>query len=152
MHCEEEIGWSESLGKSTIISLILMELDCRENVGACYRLAFQFGIKTLYCMNCVSPGRTNTYKSERHLNIVPVSCLQEVDFVGKKILLETGGGENSLPSSPQSILLGVANERRGASADQREWFDSVFSLKAPVRNSYNVSHALAVGLYELVYH
>lgn len=57
-------------------------------------------------------------------------------YLFPKYLLETDG-EKILKVIAPSFLLAVGNESFGASAEQRTYFDSIFSLDAPSQRSYN---------------
>jgi tRNA G18 (ribose-2'-O)-methylase SpoU len=133
------------------IDLLLIKVKYRDNVGLIYRLAYQFNIRNIYTYESAPNGKTDTYKTERH---IPIHKIDSLEFLRKypfpKYLLETGGKAISKVHS-SSFLLAVANESFGASTEQKAYFDAIFSLTAPNRESYNVSHALAIGLYILEY-
>lgn len=135
------------------IDLLLIEIKYAENVGLLYRLAFQFNIRTIYTYKCASSAKTNTYKTEKHITIVEVDSLEFLkQYPNPKYLLETGGTVLKKESiKDPTFLLAVANESVGASEEQKKHFDYIFSLDAPRQPSYNVSHALAIGLYLITY-
>lgn len=140
--------------------VLLCRLKCKENVGAIYRLAFQYGVTKIYSYDSVSPGKTNTYKTERH---IPVEKVESLDFLGKiqytKIALETDSRyieDSNAKLSNSKIrhidhLIAVFNESMGCSESEKNFFDIIYSLKAPNRESYNVSHALAIALHWIEY-
>lgn len=134
-----------------MIDLLLIEVKYPENVGLIYRLAYQFNIRSIYTFRCAKSGKTNTYRTEKHM---PIYEKDSLDFLKSypfpKYLLETNGEKISKVIAP-SFLLAVANESFGTSAEQQAYFDNIFSLDAPTQKSYNVSHALAIGLYILTY-
>lgn len=135
------------------IDLLLIEIKYPANVGSIYRLAFQFNIRAIYTFNCAKSNRTNTYKTEKH---IPISAVDSLDFLNEyphpKYLLETGGTMICKETVKQpEFLLAVANESHGASDEQKKYFDQILSLDAPRQPSYNVSHALAIGLYSITY-
>ncbi len=133
------------------IDLLLIEVKYPENVGLIYRLAYQFNIRSIYTFKCSKSGKTNTYKTEKH---IPIYEKDSLDFLKSypfpKYLLETDGEKMPKIIAP-SFLLAVGNESFGVPVEQRVYFDGIFSLDAPNQRSYNVSHALAIGLYVLTY-
>ena len=136
-----------------IIDLLLIEVKYPENVGSIYRLAFQFNIRTIYLYQSAESNRANTYKTERHIPIIKIDSLEFLTtYPHPKYLLETGESVLTKESiSDPVFLIAVANESYGASDEQKQYFDQIFSLNAPRRPSYNVSHALAIGLYQIIY-
>ena len=137
------------------MEICLIRLKTPENVGACFRLAMQFNATKIYMLKCVKAGRTNTYKAECHIPIIEINSLDEIDdseLKDQKILLETGG-QTRRPWSllSREYLIAVANEGHGASKEEIKFFDYIYTLNAPNLESYNVSHALAIGLYNLQY-
>ena len=144
------------------VDLLLIRLKTPENVGACYRLANQFGVKKIYNYKCREAGRTNTSKAETK---IPIEYIDSLDFLAHypnpKYILETGGQSILVPllfqSTSARYLLAVANEGGGANKDELKLFTRIFTLPAPNTVlhekliSYNVSHALAIGLFLLEY-
>jgi len=144
------------------VDLLLIRLKTPENVGACYRLANQFGVKKIYNYKCREAGRTNTSKTETK---IPIEYIESLDFLHNyphsKYILETNGTSILLPLQCKTIdsrfLLAVAHEGKGANKEELKLFTRIFTLPAPniVMHekliSYNVSHALAIGLFLLEY-
>lgn len=134
--------------------LLLNRIKFKENVGAIYRLAFQFDIKKIYLRNCAEPGRTNTYKTERHIEIEHVPDLKFLkEYAGGKIAFETSGDPVwpwITPKYEQNVLVAFGNESRGFSKEELKYFDNIISLEAPCQASFNVSHAAAIALYMLM--
>lgn len=137
------------------VDLLLIRLKFSENVGSAYRLALQFNIRTIFSYECAKPGYTNTVKAERHIPITKVDDLMFLkEYPHEKILLEMGGEvlrSVCRPGGPayKPYLIAVANEGHGATEEECSFFDSIYTLDAPYLLSYNVTHALAIGLYKL---
>ncbi|OGB97650.1 hypothetical protein A3F06_03925 [candidate division TM6 bacterium RIFCSPHIGHO2_12_FULL_36_22] len=135
------------------IDLLLINVKFPENVGMIYRLAIQFNVRHIYRYNCSVPGKTNTYKTEKH---IPITDVLSLDFLKNyphpKYLLETGG--QILKKKPDNVshyLLAVGNESYGVADEDKVYFDEIYTLQAPRLISYNVSAALAIGLYYFTY-
>lgn len=127
--------------------LLLCRIETKENVGSIYRLAYQFGITKIYSYLSAAPGKTNTYKTERHSPIEIITSLNFLkDYDLPKIALEMGSSTNHFKFN-QEYLLAVGNESHGFEESELSLFDTVVTLKGIVRDSYNVSHALAIALY-----
>jgi tRNA G18 (ribose-2'-O)-methylase SpoU len=136
-----------------MIDLLLINIETPENVGLIYRLAFQFNIRHIYIYKCSKSGKTNTYKTERHIPIKEVESLDFLnDYINPKYLLETGGSIlNNKVILADDFLIAIANESHGATDKYKSYFDNILTLNAPNQKSYNVSHALAIGLYLVTY-
>lgn len=134
-----------------IKSVVLCRINCRENVGSIFRLCYQFGIQKIYSYKSVRPGKTDTYKAERHIEIEHVDSLDFLEELEcKKIALETNGCDSEYLKNSfikNSFILGIGNESHGFTEEELDYFDITVSLNSCVRDSYNVSHALAIGLY-----
>lgn len=136
------------------LEILLCRIKSKENVGSIYRLAHQFDCKRIYIYQCAQPGRTNTYKAERH---IPIEQVESLDFlnelVSTTVALETGGiiGNLRILAPFDSLLIAVGNESHGFTKDELEYFDHIYSLNSKLHSSYNVSHALAIGLYNIYF-
>lgn len=132
------------------LHLLLYKIKTGANVGSIYRLAHQFDCKKIYTYECALPGKTNTYKIDRHVPIVNVNTLDFLNEIDAyKIAFETGGSEK-IPCAIKDnvpVLIAIGNESEGFDQDDLTYFDSIYTLKAVKHSSYNVSHALAIGLY-----
>jgi|GEM_PF-2892247 len=142
--------------------LLLIRLKTPANIGACFRLAMQYGITKIYMYKCPKAGRTNTTQTQRH---IPVVDIDNLDFVFNypygTYLLETDGTDITIPVACQTLndkfLIAVANESHGATTAERKLFGRTLTIPAPntIVNdhliSYNVSHAVAIGLFLFEY-
>lgn len=145
------------------VELLLIRLKTPENIGSIYRLAMQYKIKKIYkykCINILTKGllRTDVFNGQKH---IPTQEIDSLDFLKTylypKYILETNGESIINKKSDDKFLLAVAHEGRGATKKELQLFDSVLTIPAPNCElnehliSYNVSHALAIGMYSLNY-
>ena len=140
--------------------LLLYNIKCKENVGSIYRLAMQYGIDVIYHYQSANPGRTDTYKAEKHINTLELTNTSLLNLFDNcfeyKIALETSGTFLSFYDYEEiaindGYLLVVGNESYGLPDDIISRCDRVVTINAPKFLSYNVSHALAIALHGLEY-
>lgn len=138
------------------MQLLLYKLKFPGNVGGIYRLAYNFGIEKIWQIDCIKPDAQNTPKVERHM---PIENVKEIYDIYRwkdmyTIALEMHvDGEKQIPFSvtASNFLVAVGNEAHGIPEDELKKFDTIVSLQSVKPQSMNVSHALAIALYKILY-
>jgi tRNA G18 (ribose-2'-O)-methylase SpoU len=138
------------------MQLLLYKLKFPGNVGAIYRLAYNFGIEKIWQIDCVKPNAENTPKIERYMPIENVNGIHEIPGWHNMftIALEQhpDGDKDILKAFQTSnYLVAVGNEAHGIPEDELKKFDMIVSLQSVKPQSMNVSHALAIALYKILY-
>lgn len=145
---------------SSAPAIIVAGLSKSENIGAIYRLADAAGCQTMYLIDdelnklddkIINRVSRSTSKTIQTISLSLQQLLQKQKNWPPLIAVEITTKSTSILKTrlPEQCVLVVGNEKRGVTDEVLEMCDSAVHIPMfGINGSMNVSHSLAIVLYE----
>jgi tRNA G18 (ribose-2'-O)-methylase SpoU len=123
----------------------------RENIAQLWRTAYQFGASYIFTINSHYTWHPcDTYKTARQIPLFQYESLEKLTIPDgwDLIVIEQGGKDVKTFTHPKRALYVMGNEDEGISQDLYMLADDIISINSPRQNSFNVSVAGAIIMYD----